>query len=73
MSATVSEPRKPVWQRQGQFTALDGRGRPVVVHIYATAIGPPTLLTADGDLVFDLGGGTYEVADTGEILQTPGP
>jgi hypothetical protein len=73
MSATACNPCGSVWQRRGQFTAHNSLGRPVSVYVYAAAGGPPTLLTADGDLVHDHGGGSYEVADTGEALRVSVP
>jgi hypothetical protein len=60
-----------MWQRKCQFTVRDGRGRNVIVNVYAVpGGGPDTLMTAEGDLVQHLRDGQYAVLDTGEILRT---
>ena len=32
-----------MWARAAQFTAWDGRGRPVAVHLYARPLRPPSM------------------------------
>ena len=58
-----------MWKRKYQFTARDVRGRNIIVNVIAVLNGNPDLLmTSEGDLVQDLGGGHYTILDTGEFL-----